>query len=201
MTDTTEQALNQDADWSVDDILDQIRTPETVARFVLRHDLAAAKGDIAAELATLLTPLGTPRPGREGEVRELATRLIDVNEQLEQSRRAIRFRGLNASDLEQFERMHHPDHQPEADGRSYLLKLAAETAIAPTLTAADLQKLLKALPTAAVSEIFDKARAASYGVDDATRLPAAVLQLAEGPEPDEEQDPARACLPIREARW
>lgn len=191
MTETTDQTSTVgDADWSIDDILDEIRPAETVARFVLRHDLAAARSDIAAELGTLLTPLGIPRPGREDEVRRLAARLVDVDKQLEQSRRAIRFRGLNAAGLEQFERKHHPDHQPDADGRTYLLELAAETAIAPTLTAADLQKLLKALPTAAVSEIFDKARAASYGVDDATRLPATVLQLARATEPGDEQESA-----------
>ncbi|UAL31550.1 hypothetical protein K8W59_09000 [Nocardioides rotundus] len=192
MTETTDQALTDDADWSIDDLLDEFRPAETVARFVLRHDLAAARGDIAAELGTLLTPFGTPRPGREDDVRRLAARLVDVDQQLEQSRRAIRFRGLNAADLEQFERKHHPDHQPDAEGRTFLLQLAAETAIAPPLTVADLQKLQNALPAAAISEIFDKARAASYGVDDATRLPAAVLRLAAGSEPDEEQESANS---------
>ena len=180
MTETTDQTPTVgDADWSIDDILDEIRPAETVARFVLRHDLAAARSDIAAELGTLLTPLGIPRPGREDEVRRLAARLVDVDKQLEQSRRAIRFRGLNAADLEQFERKHHPDRQPDADGRTFLLELAAETAVAPTLTVKDLQKLQNALPAPAISEILDKAYAASYGADEATRLPAVVLQLAE----------------------
>lgn len=159
--------------WTVQEILEEARTPETTARFCLRADLQAEHDQLVADLATMIDAKGKliededASLGSASTARAKVARLNEVQALMRSSMRAIRFRGMPSDELTVFEKKWLPEDRKPQEMKLFNFRLAAATAIAPELTLDELQKLTTRLGAPAIIEIVRAARAASYagGVD------------------------------------
>lgn len=149
---------------SIEDVLGAIKVPVRSVSICLDGDLRAEHDDLTRELERLRRKAG----GKDSnEARQVAEQIKAVEARMQDSETVFKFRGLTKNGIRKlFERFPAPDPNPENlrwnvhEGASALL---AESAIEPTMTVAQADKLADAVDDGVWTELVNAAWVASTG--------------------------------------
>lgn len=163
---------------SIEDVLGNIKVAVRSVSICLDGDLRAEHDDLTRELERLRREKVDSLAGG-GEVRKVAERIKAVEQQMRDSETTFKFRGLTKNAIRSlFERFPPPDPNPDNlrwnihEGASTLL---AESAVEPTMTVAQAEKLGDMVDDGVWTELVNAAWVASTG---STTIPFSVRASA-----------------------
>lgn len=131
---------------TMDELLNEVRLVERVARICLRGDLYAEHALAAQELATLvdvdgnIVTEGDAALADQSRAEELLTTISDLETQMRAASRTVRFRAMPEDEWKVFEKANKDDAGKPKDIDDWNVKLIARCAIEPTFTEAQVKQ-------------------------------------------------------------
>jgi hypothetical protein len=152
---------------SIEDVLGAIKVPVRSVSICLDGDLRAEHDDLTRELERVRREKPTGKMSDGTEARQVAERIKAVEARMRDSETTFKFRGLTKNAIRKlFERFPPPDPNPDSlrwnihEGASALL---AESAVEPTMTVEQAEKLADAVDDGVWTELVNAAWVASTG--------------------------------------
>ena len=160
--------------WTLEEVLASARRHRTVAHVCLRADLQAEYEELMREIAALVDTQGRLTPVAEETLGDQATATVQgkadraqqVRREMNAAMWRVEFEGMAEDKWRPWYDKHYPKGQ-DPDLTDFNNLLIAETAVAPTLTVADVLKLRGVLGAPQITELANKAwlSCATGGVD------------------------------------
>ena len=190
---TTDAALPEpERQYTVEEVLDMARRTVRTASVCLRGDLQGEYDALLSELSTLITPAGELIGGDpetavgevspRARVEQIAERITAVRRTMAAHMWRVQFEAMAADEWDSFVKRHKPNAGASAaDTKAYYDRIMAETAISPTLSIAQIQKLRVTLSASALIEMSTKAleaNGARAGID-VPKLPSSLQMRAD----------------------
>jgi hypothetical protein len=151
---------------SIEEVLARAKVPVRAVSICLDADLQAEHDELSARLEVINRDNNGKMAGR-GEAREVADRILELEEQMRASEVTFKFRGLTKAGLKKItDRFPPPDPNPNRvtwDVEAGAFALIAASAVDPAMSEADAKKLLDVVSQGHADRMVGAAWLASTG--------------------------------------